>query len=171
MTREPGGTKLGEKLRDVLLDRKLKGQISPRSELLLYEAARSEHVLQVLIPKKEQGFFILCDRYKDSSTAFQAYGRGLKIEDVEYLNNWATYNFNPDMVVFLNADLKEQQSSFSKRDSLDRIELEAHDFHERVQMGFLKMSQDKSWFELKAFSKPEEMAQKVWSKWKELGWI
>ena len=133
VTREPGGTQLGEAIRDMLLDPKHKG-MSARAEALLYAAARAHLVKQIIRPALEDGQVVLCDRYLDSSLAYQGYGRGLGTDDILTLNIWATEGLLPDLTLFL--DLDDSIRSTRLAAVPDRLEAENEDFHRRVAEGF-----------------------------------
>lgn len=136
VTREPGGTALGEAVRDVLLDPRYHG-MSARSEALLYAAARAHLVEQVIRPALADGQVVLCDRYLDSSLAYQGYGRGLGTDDIVSLNVWATECLFPDLTVYL--DLDDAVRSTRLAAVPDRLEAEDTDFHRRVGEGFRKL--------------------------------
>jgi dTMP kinase len=136
VTREPGGTVLGEAIRDVLLDPRYHG-MSARAEALLYAAARAHLVRQVIRPVLEDGQVVLCDRYLDSSLAYQGYGRGLGIEDIITLNVWATECLFPDLTLFL--DLDDALCSERLTAVPDRLEAEDEDFHRRVAEGYREL--------------------------------
>ncbi len=144
-TREPGGTPLGDEIRQLIL--RTEGQSpTPRTELLLYEASRSQHVDQVIVPHLQKGFWILCDRFTASSVAFQAGGRSISAEWVESLNKFATNGLEPDLTVLLDLSVEESRRRQHRRaasigSGLDRIELEADSFHERVRASFLEQAQ------------------------------
>lgn len=133
VTREPGGTALGEAIRDLLLDPRYKG-MSARAEALLYAAARAHLVAQVIRPALADGQVVLCDRYLDSSLAYQGYGRGLGTADILMLNVWATESLFPDLTLFL--DLDDTTRSTRLAAVPDRLEAENEDFHRRVAEGF-----------------------------------
>jgi dTMP kinase len=133
VTREPGGTKLGEAIRDMLLDPRNQG-MSARAEALLYAAARAHLVQQVIRPALEDGQVVLCDRYFDSSLAYQGYGRGLGTADILSLNVWATDCLFPDLTLFL--DLDDSIRSTRLAAVPDRLEAENEAFHRRVAEGF-----------------------------------
>jgi dTMP kinase len=136
VTREPGGTPLGEAIRDVLLDPRYHG-MSARSEALLYAAARAQLVEQVIRPALEDGQVVLCDRYLDSSLAYQGYGRGLGADDIITLNVWATECLFPDLTLYL--DLDDAVRSTRLGAVPDRLEAENEDFHRRVGEGFREL--------------------------------
>lgn len=136
VTREPGGTALGEAVRDVLLDPHYYG-MSARSEALLYAAARAHLVEQVIRPALEDGQVVLCDRYLDSSLAYQGYGRSLGVEDVLTLNVWATGCLFPDLTIFL--DLSEHVRGTRLATVPDRLEAENEAFHRLVGEGYREL--------------------------------
>jgi dTMP kinase len=133
VTREPGGTTLGEAIRDMLLDPRNQG-MSARAEALLYAAARAHLVHEVIRPALADGQVVLCDRYLDSSLAYQGYGRGLGFADILGLNVWATEGLFPDLTLFL--DLDDSLRSGRLAAVPDRLEAEDEDFHRRVADGF-----------------------------------
>ena len=136
VTREPGGTALGEAVRDVLLDPRHHG-MSARSEALLYAAARAHLVERVIRPALEDGQVVLCDRYLDSSLAYQGYGRGLGVEDIVTLNVWATGCLFPDLT--LSLDLSDSIRSTRLAAVPDRLEAEDEAFHQRVGGGYQQL--------------------------------
>ncbi len=145
VTREPGGTPLGLDLRRLLLEVENK-KIADTTELLLYAADRSQHVEEELKPNLEKGNIILCDRYTDSTIAYQGYGRGLDINLINVLNAIATSGLESDLTLWLDVDIEVGLSrKRASNDIADRIELEAIAFHRRVQQGYsqLQASQDK----------------------------
>jgi dTMP kinase len=145
VTREPGGTALGLDLRRLLLKAENK-TIFNTTELLLYAADRAQHVEEELKPNLEKGNIILCDRYTDSTIAYQGYGRGLDINLIKQLNLIATGGLESDLTLWLDVDIEVGLSrKRSSGDIADRIELEAIAFHRRVQQGYaqLQASQDK----------------------------
>lgn len=138
-TREPGGPPVSERIRDVLLD-PASTPMDPRTEALLYAAARAEHVEQVIRPALAAGKVVVCDRFLDSSVAYQGFARGLG-EDVVYeINSWAVAGVEPDVVVLLDLDVEEGLRRAGQRGSGalggDRIEREGPEFHARVAEGF-----------------------------------
>lgn len=136
VTREPGGTALGEAIRDLLLDPRHRG-MSERAEALLYAAARAHLVKEVIRPALEDGQVVLCDRYLDSSLAYQGYGRGLGTEDIITLNVWATECLFPDLTLFLDLDDSIRSSRLAAVP--DRLEAEDDDFHRRVADGYRQL--------------------------------
>jgi dTMP kinase len=132
VTREPGGTPAGERVRSVLLDPEV--ELHPRAEALLFAAARAELVEAVIRPALERGAVVLCDRYLDSSLAYQGAARGLGQGPVEEVNRFATGGLLPDLVVLL--DLDPASGLRRRAGALDRIEAQDLDFHRRVRQAF-----------------------------------
>lgn len=162
-TREPGGTLLGDEIRNMIL-RKEGPAPTARTELLLYEASRSQHVDQVIRPKLQAGEWILCDRFAASSIAFQSGGREISEDDVVMLNNFATGGLMPDLTILLDLSVEESRKRRQGRgaqtgESEDRIESEADSFHEKVRQSFLKQAQaqPQSWLVLDARETPETL--------------
>jgi dTMP kinase len=139
VTREPGGTALGERLRGALLTGE-EESIDARAEALLFAASRAQHVSHVIRPALEEGKFVLCDRYLDSSLAYQGAGRGLGEQDVLSLNVWATQGLFPDLAILLN--MEPDKSLARVEGEPDRIESEDQSFHSRVADAFLKIAED-----------------------------
>lgn len=134
LTREPGGTELGRRIRDILLET---GQdISPAAEILLYGADRAQHVEKVIAPALRQGRIVLCDRYMDSTTAYQGFARGLGPDFVCQVNRLAVGEFIPDLTLLYDVPVVEGLKRKMTR-SLDRIEMETLEFHEAVREGYL----------------------------------
>lgn len=133
ITREPGGTKIGEKIRELLLDRE-NAEMDPMAEAMLYAAARAQHVSQVIRPALEQGTHVICDRFIDSSIAYQGHGRGLG-DSVAVINAYAVNGCMPDVTFFMKLS-PEIGKSRIKSDVQDRIEMEKIDFHDRVFAGY-----------------------------------
>lgn len=136
--REPGGTRIGEKIRDILLDPD-NTDMTAEAELLLYETARAQLVEEVIRPTLENGSVVLCDRFYDSTVAYQGYGRGLPIDLIERLNRLVAGNAIPDRTILLELDAQESLARATK-DGMDRIEREEGGFHERVHAGFLEQA-------------------------------
>ena len=140
--REPGGTIVGEAVRSVLLDPEHSG-LDATAEVLLYEAARAQLVAEVIEPALEAGEIVLCDRYFDSSTAYQGHARGLPLDQIESLNRIATGGLLPDRTLLLDIDavLGIQRATSN---GADRLEAEDIAFHERVRAGFLQIAAENS---------------------------
>lgn len=133
-TREPGGTQIGEKLRDILLD-KCAGEMTDVTEMLIFAAARAQHVRELIIPALEEGKVVICDRFTDSSVAYQGYGRELG-EQVAEVNARATGGLRPDITFWLDIDPETGRKRAGKAGELDRLELEQLDFHYRLYEGY-----------------------------------
>ncbi|MFD0630511.1 dTMP kinase [Catenulispora yoronensis] len=139
VTREPGGTPLGTKLRAIVLDARNAGAISSRAEALLYAADRADHVERVIRPALARGAVVLTDRFIDSSLAYQGAGRELSQREVELLSRWATQGLMPDITVLL--DLDPTVAAGRRTGPADRLELESADFHRRVRDSYLALAE------------------------------
>ncbi|MFN8172259.1 MAG: dTMP kinase [Candidatus Nanopelagicales bacterium] len=135
-TREPGGTPAAEAMRHVVLSPEFAG-LDDRAEALLYAAARGEHVARVVRPALSRGAVVVCDRYLDSSVAYQGYGRGLGPDRIRDLSLWATGGLLPDLSVLLDVDPRQGLARFEQR---DRLEAEPVEFHDRVRAGFREVA-------------------------------
>jgi len=136
LTREPGGSDLGNKIRDILLH--YDGEVDALCELLLYMADRSQHVKKVILPALEQGKIVLCDRYTDSSVAYQGYARGLDIERIFALNKIATDGLEPDLTIVF--DIETEVAMQRVGDIKDRLEQEGIEFHKKLRYGYLELA-------------------------------
>ena len=162
LIREPGGTLIGEKIRTILLDKANTG-MDERTELLLYEAARAQIVKEKIIPELEAGKVVICDRFFDSTIAYQGYARGLKLQDVDFLNSWSAYGIKPDITFLLDLD---EQMAYRRRhgrsDEEDRLEAEGLLFMKKVRKGYLERSkEDKRFQVLSALDTPEEIYKMI----------
>lgn len=143
--REPGGNIVSEQIRTLLLDSK--EEIDPRSELLLFTAARAQLVSKVIRPALIQGSIVICDRYIDSSVAYQGYGRGLPIGDIQVINDFATNGLVPDITFIFDipvedAALRAGFRSTDKKSSPDRMEQSGEDFFKKTREGYLKIAEE-----------------------------
>ncbi len=143
LLREPGGNILSEQIRQLLLDSK--EQVDPRCELLLFTAARAQLVSSVIRPALEAGYIVICDRYIDSSVAYQGYGRGLSIESIESINDFATAGLVPDITFIfdLSVDDAAKRAGFRSNDNqtkADRMERSGDAFFERTKQGYLEIA-------------------------------
>jgi dTMP kinase len=136
LTREPGGTHLGNALRALLLDASQGEGLCDPAELLLYAADRAQHVAEIIRPALAAGHWVLCDRFVDSTLAYQGYGRGLRLETIEQLNRIATGGLQADLTLWLQLDVQTGLQRSQRRGQLDRIEQADLKFHQRVQAGF-----------------------------------
>lgn len=175
-TREPGGTELGDQIREMIL-RQDGPAPTPRTELLLYEASRSQHVDQVIVPALQKNAWVLCDRFSASSVAFQAGGRAISESWVEQLNEFATNGLKPELTVLLDLSVEESRRRRSRREAQggereDRIESEADTFHERVRKSFIDQAKrdEKYWLVLNAAETPAELLQKLLEHLRNLKW-
>ncbi|MBD1851206.1 dTMP kinase [Leptolyngbya sp. FACHB-711] len=139
-TREPGGTGLGQQLRQLLLHPASDEPLQDRTELLLYAADRAQHVEGMLKPLLAQGALILCDRYTDSTIAYQGYGRQLDRPLIDQLNQIATSGLQSDLTLWLDLDVELGLARAQQRGSHDRIEQATIEFHHRVQQGFTDLA-------------------------------
>ena len=164
LTHEPGGTLLGKKLSHQLkwvdsID------ISPLTELLLFNASRSQLVTEVIRPSLENGMHVICDRYADSTTAYQGYGRGLALEIVKAINDTATQGLKPDLTVLL--DMPVEAGLARKRGkSHDRFEQEEIVFHQRVREGYLRLTANdpQRWLIVDANQSKTKVEQIIWQR-------
>jgi len=136
ITREPGGTALGEKLRGVLLDAKEQSMCDD-TELLLMFAARAQHIKEVIQPALDAGKWVLCDRFTDSTYAYQGGGRGISMARIADLEQWVQGDLRPDMTFVLDLPIDVGLERAGKRSAPDRFELEKHDFFNKVRDTFL----------------------------------
>ncbi len=140
LTREPGGTPISESIRDILLDVK-NSEMASITELLLYQAARAQHTAQLILPAIEKGQVVLCDRFIDSTSAYQGAGRGIDNEIVRKLNEIATCGLLPNLTIVIDLPAQEGLARALSNRQSDRIEQECLDFHKSVRKEFLKLAQ------------------------------
>lgn len=138
ITREPGAKGLGEDIRKILLD--YKGPVSERCESLLFLADRAQHVDNMILPAIEKGQIVLCDRYTDSTVAYQGYGRQQNLERIKKLNDFATNLLKPDLTFVFDIDVETSMQRVGKEK--DRMESEGKEFHNRVRNGYLKLAEE-----------------------------
>ena len=163
LTHEPGVTSLGKQLSRWL--KWGKTDISPLTELLLFNASRSQLVNEVIQPNLKEGKIVVCDRYADSTTAYQSYGRGLDLEMVRAINNAATQKIKPDLTVLLDIPA-EAGLTRKKAKRRDRFEQEDIAFHQRVREGYLKLAADdrQRWLVVDATQSKEKIAETIWQR-------
>ena len=140
VTREPGGTELGEKLRHMLLDPGNEG-MNERAELLLMFAARAHHIAKVIQPALDAGKVVLCDRFTDATYAYQGGGREIPLEDIAVLENWVQGDLRPDLTILLDLDIEIGLFRANKRSDKDRFEQEKMNFFDRVRASYLQMAE------------------------------
>jgi dTMP kinase len=160
LTREPGGTSVGERVRAVLLDPEVTA-LDARAEALLMAAARAQHVAEVVAPALAAGRDVVTYRFSHSSLAYQGYGRGLPLDEVRRLCDWATGGLWPDVVVLLDLPAAEAEA---RRGRPDRFEAESGGFHRRVEAGFraLAAADPGRWRVVDGRGSVEEVAARVW---------
>ena len=166
-TREPGGTAIGDQIRQVLhnVDNT---EMDPRAEVLLYSASRAQLVAQVILPHLTKGGVVICDRFADSTFAYQGYGRRLDFDVVNTITQFATQSLKPDVTIYLDVDAAEGLSrkkaastaGAGKLNRMDRLDL---DFHQRVRAGYLEMAQAEPdrWLVVDAHDPVEEVQQQI----------
>ena len=166
-TREPGGTSLGERLRDIVLDLSSGGDsapLDPLSETLLFVAARAELVSSVIAPALERGDVIVCDRFADSTLAYQGFGRGVDLEIIEQLNAIATRGSPPDLTVLLDLSVEDGLARTGVAGQADRFGREDRAFHQRVRDGYgsLAAREPGRWLVVDASQPPEAVTGTIW---------
>ncbi|MDO4377848.1 MAG: dTMP kinase [Erysipelotrichia bacterium] len=134
-TREPGGSEIAEQIRNVILDVK-NTAMDKRCEALLYAAGRRQHLTEIILPALTAGKIVICDRFIDSSLAYQGNGRGIGMDEIFKINEFAIENHLPDMTVYYSIDAQEGLRRISGRENLDRLDAESIDFHKKVQQGY-----------------------------------
>ncbi len=136
VTREPGAKGLGEKLRNILLN--YDGEVSNQCESFLFLADRAQNVETIVLPAIKEGKIVLCDRHTDSTVAYQGYGRGLDLEQINYLNNIATCGVKPDLTLVFDVDIETSQKRVGAEK--DRMEKSGTEFFNRVRTGYLELA-------------------------------
>lgn len=145
ITREPGGTSIGDQIRTVLHDVK-NVEMASETEFLLYSASRAQHVREVIRPHLARGGTVLCDRFADSSMAYQGYGRELELDEIRSITQFATGGFMPDLTVYLDLAVelgieRKQSAHAAQAGEWNRLDQQTLDFHRRVRQGYLKMAE------------------------------
>lgn len=138
LTREPGGIGISEKIREIILD-PLNDKMDDRTEALLYASSRRQHLIEKVLPALENGKIVLCDRFLDSSLAYQGYARGIGIQEVLDINLFAIENHLPNLTIFIDVDPIVGLSRVGNRGDKDRLELAGDSFHNRVYEGYKKV--------------------------------
>lgn len=146
MTREPGGTEIGMKIRRILLDPENR-DLTPKTELFLYAADRSQHIEQIILPALNQGKIVVTDRFVDSTTVYQGYARGIDLELVEKINELVLNGLKPDLTILLDISpvvglerVRGQLQSGERAETESRFEHENLGFHEKIRQGFLTLA-------------------------------
>lgn len=143
MTREPGGTRIGNEIRSLILNPDFQ-EMDEMTEILLYAASRAQHVNELIRPALAAGKVVLCDRFIDASIAYQGYGLGYSIEQVRSINQQATNHLTPDRTYLFNLSVSDSKQRMMDRGALDRIEQRDDVFRQRVYEGFLKLAEQES---------------------------
>ena len=162
LTLEPGGTSLGKKLAHWLKWAQ-DTDMMPLTELLMFNASRAQLVTEVIQPSLKNGKIVICDRYADSTTAYQSYGRGLDLEMVRAINNAATQGLQPDLTILLDISVEEGLAR-QRAKKQDRFEQEETAFHRRVREGYLKIASNdpQRWLVIDATQSKERIAEIIW---------
>ncbi|AND37673.1 MULTISPECIES: dTMP kinase [Cytobacillus] len=170
-TREPGGIEIAEQIRSVILD-KNNTKMDPRTEALLYAAARRQHLAEKVKPAMDKGYIILCDRFIDSSLAYQGYARGLGIDEVYSINSFAIEGMMPELTLYFDIEPEAGLDRINqhKGREVNRLDLEKLDFHHKVREGYLKLMElyPERIFKINASGTLEEVYQQAESKLKEI---
>jgi len=164
LVREPGGTSIGERIRSLLLDRNVAG-MSIVGELFLFSASRVQLVEEVIKPALAKGTIVICDRFYDSTTAYQGWGRGIPLEAVRAINKTATGGLVPDVTVFLDMPPGTIEERISKRKLKDRMESNDRAFYERVRNGYLALAkEEKRFFVVDGTQSVEQLHEQIWAR-------
>ena len=159
-TREPGGSALGEKLRQLILSNNIDNAPSSLTELLLYSADRTEHISKIISPALKKGDWILSDRFSGSTLAYQGYGRNIDIEIIKQLEVIACQGEKPDITFLL--DISPEESISRRKNQIpDRIESEGINFLRKVNLGFKKIAQENNWIVLSAANNQENITNTI----------
>ncbi len=161
--REPGGTEIGEKIRKMLLDKANDG-MTEASELFLFSASRSQMVQEIIKPALDGGMDILCDRYYDSTTAYQGFGRGISLDIIRTVNRYAIGDIIPELTFFLDIPIKEVEKRITaSKSNKDRMESSGIEFYERVRNGYLQMSKEEPRYRVLEGMQPiDDIHELVW---------
>ena len=159
-TREPGGTKFGEKIREILLDNNKNNSPADLTELLLYAADRAEHISKIISPELNRNNWVICDRFAGSTLAYQGYGRNLDKTIIKQLELIVCQAEEPDITFLL--DISPEESISRRKDQIpDRIESEGINFLKRVNIGFKKIAKDKNWQIISASQDKESISEQI----------
>ncbi len=161
-TREPGGTKIGDQIREVLV-RMDNTELHPRTEILLFLAARAQLVEELIIPSLQQGKIILCDRYGDSTLAYQGYGHGLDLETLRAMLQFATGGLKPDLTILLDVDVFTGLKRKKIKEEWNRLDAFELSFHERVRAGYkiLAEQEPERWKIVDATQDPDQVQMEI----------
>jgi dTMP kinase len=162
VTREPGGTPIGDEIRDTLLNLK-NTAMHPTTEILLFQASRSQHVYELILPAIQEGKVVLCDRFADSTMAYQGYGHQTDLKELAQIIHFATGGLQPDLTLLLDVDIEiGLKRRSSDQESWNRLDAKEKAFHQRVRSGYLEMAhvQPDRWVVVDA-SQPLEQVQQT----------
>jgi len=161
--REPGGTEIGEKIRTILLDKQNSG-MTDETELFLFSASRAQLVRETIKPALESGKMVICDRFYDSSTAYQGWGRGVSVKAIETINWCASAGLEPDITFFLDLPVEEVEKRITRAlKEKDRMESNGHHFYEEVRKGYLEIAREHPRFTILNAAKPvDELHKEIW---------
>lgn len=164
LTREPGGTAVGRRLREVVLGDTTAG-LAARTEALLMAADRAQHVAEVVRPALDAGRHVVSDRFSGSTLAYQGHGRGLDVDELSRLSSWAAEGLQPDLVVLLNLD--PEVAASRRCQPRDRMEAAGDAFHQRVMAGYLRLAaaDPERWVVIDGSGAVEEVAARVWAEY------
>jgi dTMP kinase len=164
--RDPGGTAIGERIRSVLLDRAVLN-MSDVTELFLFSASRAQLVSEIIKPNLEKGTLVVCDRFYDSTTAYQGAGRGLPLDAIATINHSAAAGLVPDLTFFIDIPVSEvERRMLRQKTGADRMELSGRGFYERVREGFLRLAANEPRFEvIDGLKEIEEIHAEVWKRY------
>ena len=168
LLREPGGTALSEQIREILLNPNNE-KMDPSTESILLSASRAQLTREIIIPALERGNVVICDRYADSTLAYQGYGRGINLEWLEKLNAFATAGLKPDITLLVDLPVDEAFNRMQSK-SFDRIEMEGIEFLDKVRSGYLELTDrfSKRYFMIDGMETIEEMSKKIINKIEEI---
>ncbi|HIA85805.1 MAG TPA: dTMP kinase [Candidatus Marinimicrobia bacterium] len=168
LLREPGGTALSEQIREILLNPN-NDKMDPSTESILLSASRAQLTREIIIPALERGNVVICDRYADSTLAYQGYGRGINLEWLEKLNAFATAGLKPDITLLVDLPVDEAFNRMQSK-SFDRIEMEGIEFLDKVRSGYLELTDrfSKRYFMIDGMETIEEMSKKIINKIEEI---
>ncbi|OGC90372.1 MAG: dTMP kinase [candidate division Zixibacteria bacterium RBG_16_53_22] len=168
LVREPGSSAAGERIRTILADPELKGKIAPLCEFLLYSASRAQLVAETISPMLEKGEIVIADRFYDSSTAYQGYGRGIDLGIISHVNAWVTGGLIPDLTILLYVEKfaaanRKANNRFAPSLFDDRLEQEFLGFRKKVQQGFLEIAtrEKERFLVIEASEKKDQIARKI----------
>lgn len=162
--REPGGTKISELIRNILLDSQNK-EMDPITELFLFSASRAQLVREVIIPSLNSGKIVVCDRFYDSTLAYQGYGRGIEIEKIKIVNELASGGLVPDLTFLIDIPVDEiYKRKKEKYGDFDRMERSGTEFYERVRKGYLEIAKASDrFFIIDGKKKIDEISDQIWA--------